>query len=87
MLRQICNTTGNYKSRADDHKNYLLTRDYKPPFVDEQFKKISQISREHARKSKPKTNQVSAIKCMTKYNPMLPKIDGIIKHENLSSTQ
>ena len=30
-------------------------------------------------KSKPKTNQVSKTKFVTKYNPMLPKIDGIIK--------
>ena len=68
-LRRICNTT----------ENYLLALDYKPSLVDEQFKKICQILREDARKSKPKTNQVSKIKFVRKYNPMLPKIDGIIK--------
>ena len=36
-------------------------------------------SREDARNSKPKTNQISRIKFVTKYNPMLHKIDGIIK--------
>ena len=36
-------------------------------------------SREDARKSKPKTNQVSKIKFVTKYNSRLPKVDGIIK--------
>ena len=30
-------------------------------------------------KSKPKTNQVSKTKFVTKYNPMLPKIDVIFK--------
>ena len=78
-LRRICDTTEKYESRADEYKNYLLARDYKPSLVDEQFKKISKISREDARKSKPKTNQVNKIKFVTKYNPRLPKIDGIIK--------
>ena len=76
-LRRICDTTEKYESRADEQKHYLLARDYKTSFVDEQFKKIGQISREDAR-SKPKTNQVSKIKFVTKYNPMLPKVDGII---------
>ena len=78
-LRRICDTTEKYESRADEYKNYLLARDYKPSLVDEQFKKISKISREDARKSKPKTNQVSKIKFVTKYNPRLPKIESIIK--------
>ena len=55
------------------------TTDYKPSLVDEQFKKISKISRQDARKSKPKTNQVNKIKFVTKYNSRLPKIEGIIK--------
>ena len=76
-LRRICDTTEKYESRADEQKNYLLVRDYKTSLVDEQFKKIGQISREDAR-SKPKTNQVSKIKFVTKYNPMLPKTDCII---------
>ena len=78
-LRRICDTTEKYESRADEYKNYLLARDYKPSLVDEQFKKTSKISREDARKSKPKTDQVSKIKSVTKYNPSLSKIDGIIK--------
>ena len=40
---------------------------------------FGQISRADARESKPKTNQASKIKFVTKYNPKLPKIDGIIK--------
>ena len=79
-LRRICNTTEKYESNADEYKNYLLALDYKPSLVDEQFKKICQILREDARKSKPKTNQVSKIKFVTKYNPMLPKRDDIIKN-------
>ena len=78
-IRRICDTTEKYESRADEHKNYLLARNYKSSLVDEQFKKVSQISSEDARKSKPKTNQVGKVKIVTKYNPMLPKNDGIIK--------
>ena len=75
-LRRICHTTEKYESRADEYKNYLFARDYKPSLVDEQFKKVGQISKEDTRKSKPKTNQVSKTKFV---KPMLPKIDGIIK--------
>ena len=78
-LRRISDTTEKYESHADEYKNYLLARDYKPSHVDEQFKKIRKIPREDARKSKTKTNQVSKIKFVTKCNPRLPKIDGIIK--------
>ena len=70
-LRRICDTTEKYESRADEYKNYLLARDYKPSLVDKQFEKISQISREDARKSKAKSNQVSKIKFVTKCIPML----------------
>ena len=51
-LRQICDTTEKYESRADEYKSYLLARDYKPSIVDKQFQKISQISREDASKTK-----------------------------------
>ena len=61
-LQRICDTTEKYESRADEYKNYLLARDYKPSLVDKQFKKISKTSREDASKNKPKTNQVSKIK-------------------------
>ena len=78
-LRRLSDTTEKCESRADEYKNYLLARDYKPSLVDEQFKKISKLSREDVGKSKQKTNQVNKIKFVTKYNLRLPKIDGIIK--------
>ena len=78
-LRRICDTTEKYESLADEYKNYLLGCDYKPSLVDEQFKRFGQISREDARKSKPKSNQASKTKFVTKFHPKLPKIDVIIK--------
>ena len=78
-LRQICDTTEKYESRAHEYKYYLLARDSNPSLVDEQFKKIGKISREDARKSKPKANHASKIKFVAKCSPILPKVDGIIK--------
>ena len=78
-LQRICDTTEKYESHADEYKKYLLEQDYKSSLVDEQFKKISKISREDARKSKLKIIQISKIKFVTTCNPRLPKIDGIIK--------
>ena len=40
-LRQICNTTEKYESRADEFKSYLLACDYKPSLADGQFKKLA----------------------------------------------
>ena len=71
--QRICDRTKKYKSRADEYKNYLLASDYKPFLVDKQFKKIGQISKEDARKSKPKTDQVRNIKFVTEYNPIYLK--------------
>ena len=78
-LRGICDTAEKCKSSADEYKNNLLARDDEPSLVDEPFKNNGQISREDARKSKPKTNQVSKIKFVAKYNPLLTKMDCIIK--------
>ena len=83
-LRRICDGTEKYESRSDEYKNCLLARDYKPSLVDEYS---VQISKEDARKSKPKTNQVSKIKFATKYNLILPKIDGINKKHIFNCTQ
>ena len=65
----MCDTTEKYESRADENKNYLLARDYQPSLVHELLKTIYQVSREHARKSKPKTNKDSKVKFITKCNP------------------
>ena len=68
-----------YLMKAINKVLHGIAHNYKPSLVTEQFKKIAQISREGAGKSKSKTNQVSKIKIVTNYNRMLPKIDGIIK--------
>ena len=78
-----------YLMKAINKVLHGIAHNYKPSLVTEQFKKIAQISREDAGKSKSKTNQVSKIKFVTNYNRMLPKIDGIIKKKkkNFNCTQ
>ena len=78
-----------YLMKAINKVLHGIAHNYKPSLVTEQFKKIAQISREDAGKSKSKTNQVSKIKIVTNYNRMLPKIDGIIKKKkkNFNWTQ
>ena len=78
-LRWICDTDEKFESRANEYKQYLLARDYKPSLVDKQFQEVSKITRTEARAKRPKNNQVSKIKFLTTYNPSLPKIDGIIR--------
>ena len=78
-LRRICDTDEKFESRANEYKQYLLARDYKPSLVDKQFQEVSKITRTEARAKRPKNNQVSKIKFLTTYNPSLPKIDGLIR--------
>ena len=78
-LRRICDTDEKFESRANEYKQYLLARDYKPSLVDKQFQEVFKITRAEARAKIPKNNQVRNIKFLTTYNPSLPKIDGIIR--------
>ena len=78
-LRRICDTNDKYELRAEEYKNYLIARDYKPSLVDKHFKEIGNISRTEARKKRISPEKVSKVKFITTYNPRLPKIDNIIK--------
>ena len=79
ILHRICDTDEKIESRANEYKQYLIARDYKPSLVNKQFQEVSKITRTEARAKRPKNNQVSKIKFLTTYNPSLPKIDGIIR--------
>ena len=62
ILRRICDTDEKFESRANEYKQYLLARDYKPSLVDKQFQEVSKITRKEAGAKRPKNNQVSKIK-------------------------
>ena len=49
-LRRIGDSDEKYEKRSDVFHNYLITRKYSPPLVAKQFKTVSQISRDNARK-------------------------------------
>ena len=52
--------------------------------MDKQFQQVSKITRTEARAKGSKNNQVKKTKCLTTYNPSLPKIEEIIgKHLSL----
>ena len=78
-LRRICDTDEKFESRANEYKQYLIARDYKPSLVDRRFQEVFKITRTEARPKKTKNNQISEIKFLTSYNPSLRKIDGIIR--------
>ena len=72
-LRRIYDTDDKFESRANEYKQYLIARDYKPSLVDEKFQEVSKITRTEPREKRPKNNQLSKIKFLTTYNTSLPK--------------
>ena len=71
-LRRIYDTD-KFESRANEYKQYLIARDYKPSLVDKKFQEVSKITRTEPTAKRPKNNQVSKIKFLTTYNTSLPK--------------
>ena len=61
-LRRICDTDEKFECRANEYKQYLLARDYKPSLVDKQFPEVFKITRVEARAKRPKNNQVNKMK-------------------------
>ena len=44
-LCRICDTDKKFESRANEYKQYLIARDYKPSLVDKQFQEVSKLTR------------------------------------------
>ena len=55
-LCRICDTDEKFESRANEYKQYLLARDYKPSLVDKQFQEVFKITSAEARAKRPKNN-------------------------------
>ena len=55
-LCRICDTDEKFESRANEYKQYLLARDYKPSLVDKQFQEVFKITSAEARARRPKNN-------------------------------
>ena len=60
-------------------KNILITRDYKPSKVKNQFFDIRNISTDEARRPKTKSNFSTSCNSIIQYNPALLNIKTILK--------
>ena len=78
-LKRICDSDEKFATRSTEYKNYLIARDYEPEVVEHHFKDISKLSRNEARKIKPKGQANNQILFATTYNPMLPNMRSVIK--------
>ena len=78
-LKRICDSDEKFAVRSTEYKNYLIARDYEPKVVEQHFNDISKLSRNEARKIKPKSQANDQILFTTTYNPMLPNMRSLIK--------
>ena len=77
-LRRICDSDEKYEKRSNEYQNYLIARNYSPSLVVKQFQKVSQISRDNARKPRSNVLGTNSVKFLTSYNPILPNINSLI---------
>ena len=80
-LKRICDSDENFAARSTEYKNYLIARDYEPKVVEHHFKDISKLSRNEARKIKPKGQANYQILFAATYHPMLPNMRSLIKKD------
>ena len=57
----------------------MQKRDYHPELVDKQFQNVERRSRHNGRKRNTKRIEVSKVKFITTFNPVLPSIEDLIK--------
>ena len=68
-LRRICDSDEKYEKRSNEYQNYLIARNYSPSLVVKQFQKVTEISRDNARKPCSKVLGTDSVKFVT-YNPI-----------------
>ena len=79
-LKRICDSDEKFAARSTEYKNFLIARDYKPKVVEHHFKDIPKLSRNEARKIKPKGHANDQILFASTY-PMLPNMRSLIKKQ------
>ena len=79
-LRNICDSDEKYEKRWNEYQNYLIPRSCSPSLVVKQLQKVSQISRDNARKPRSKVLTTDSVKFVTLYNPILPNINSLINN-------
>ena len=77
MLKTAIATVINHEEDIKN-QNYVITRNYFLSLVAMQFQKVSQISRDNARKSRIKVLGTDSVKFVTSYNPILRNVNSLI---------
>ena len=77
-LKRIRNSDEKYQKRSNEYQNYLIARNCSPSLVAKQFQKVSQISRDNARKPSSKVLGTGSDKFVTSYSPILSNINSLI---------
>ena len=77
-LLRICSERDTLKTRLDELKDLLLSREYRKNVVEDAIKRVLGISREEAlqRVTKKKSDRTVFV---LSYNPALPSVSGILK--------
>ena len=78
-LKRICDSDEKFTVRSNEHKNYLIARDYKPKVVEKYFSEISKLTRAEARQIKPKQQTNERILFAATYNLTLPNMRSLFK--------
>ena len=80
-LKRICSSQENFDIRMKQLKNNLLSRGYKTIVIDNAFKRLESVTREHALKKVVKTNDKDRIICTVTYDPRISCLSSSIsKH-------
>ena len=87
-LRRICDSDEKFEMRSKEYQKYLVTRDYSPSLVSEQFNKVKDLTRSEARQPKSKDKRrrgkqvgddKDTFSLVTVYNPRLKDLNRTIQ--------
>ena len=88
-LRRICSSDDTFTKRTTELKTYLNKRGYNLSFLDQEIRRVHNITRTESLTSKDtsQTNQLKRVPLVITYNPALPSVSSIIhKHLNILSS-
>ena len=88
-LRRICSSDDTFTKRTTELKTYLNKRGYNLSFLDQEIRRVHNITRTEALGSKDtsQTNQPKRVPFVITYNPALCSVSSIIhKHLNILSS-
>ena len=88
-LRRICSSNETFTLRTNELKSYLNKRGYNLSFLNQEIKRVHNITRTEAiaPKDTSETNQPKRVPLVITYNPALRSISSIIhKHLNILSS-